>query len=73
MSPLYPTAGLAMYENVGRRCGSGCRCPISNPRPDLETRRKTAHRSFDNFLKKIVYMVAVVGPAKSVVSRLILE
>ena len=31
------TAGLALDDNSGARRHSGCRCPISIPRPDLES------------------------------------
>ena len=36
-----PTAGFAKHENMGERCGSACRCPISIPRPVMKSRRKT--------------------------------
>ena len=41
------TAGFPKHKNSGFRCGSGCRCPISIPRPDSETSQKTASGSYD--------------------------
>ena len=44
------TAGLAIDENLDLRWYLRCQCPSPIPSPDLESRWKTTHRTFNGFL-----------------------